>query len=187
MKYQGPKYTVTIPVKPYVYRFLEINYGVPVNFSNHPKTHYLFRELLKKQPVITKPYQNYTLRDYTSEIEVYMTEFDFYTYGWEISPISVIRFGYEFEGRAKLLMRNMVAMYHAVGLPINLSIQKFQERFDFPEDFWKYEALKKDFYRNGNKQNIDFDNEIFKKLEKIILLSLSDLGTVSKNAINYYD
>jgi len=64
---------------------------------------------------------------------------------------------------------------------------KFQNRFIFEEEVWHYEAIKKDIYRNGKVELIDFNNEIFKKIEKIVLRNLYDLGTLSKQAIKEYE
>ncbi|MBK6285809.1 MAG: hypothetical protein IPF54_26840 [Draconibacterium sp.] len=52
---------------------------------------------------------------------------------------------------------------------------------------WHYEAIKKDIYRNGKVELIDFNNEIFKKIEKIVLRNLYDLGTLSQQAIKEYE
>ncbi len=46
-------------------------------------------------------------------------------------------------------MRSIVGMYHGVGFLYTISIRRFQERFGFLEDDWSFEAIKKDFYRNG--------------------------------------
>ena len=36
------KFNITVPVKPYVKRFLENNYGNPVDFRNHPRESEMF-------------------------------------------------------------------------------------------------------------------------------------------------
>jgi len=84
-------------------------------------------------------------------------------------------------------MRNIVGIHVSLGMPINKSIEKFQERYRFYEDIWKYEAIKKDFFRNGRLERVDFDEEIFHKIEKIILHNLYDLGTIGKQVIKEYE
>jgi hypothetical protein len=74
-----------------------------------------------------------------------------------------------------------------MGMPPFISIARFQERFSFDENSWQYETIKKDFYRNGMKEPLDFNGEIFNKIEKIVLHNLYDLGTISKKAIKEYD
>lgn len=84
-------------------------------------------------------------------------------------------------------MRNVVGVNYALGTPINKSIERFQKRFKFDEDVWRYDAIKKDFYRNGQVEIVDFENEIFMKIEKIIMRNLYKKGTVSKKIFEYYE
>ena len=84
-------------------------------------------------------------------------------------------------------MRSFVGVYVALGLPPYKSINKFQERFEFDETYWPYESIKKDFYRNGSNDKIDFEGEIFDKIEKIVLRTLSDSGTISTLAKRRYE
>jgi hypothetical protein len=188
MKQASPqKFTITIPVKPYVKRFIEINYGLPADFTNDPQTNKFFQELLRKpNSTYDKKYPD-VICTYTTEIEVLISEHDFYRYGWELTKTDIVAFGKRFEDRAKVMMRSVVGVNIGLGLPINKSIERFQDRFLFCEDTWRYEAIKKDFYRNGQVELVDFDNEIFLKIEKIIMRNLYDLGTVSKKAINDYE
>jgi hypothetical protein len=83
-------------------------------------------------------------------------------------------------------MRTYIGVNISLGVPINKSILKFQNRFVFDEEVWHYEAIKKDIYRNGKVDLIDFNNEIFKKIEKIVLRNLYDKGTLSKSGINRF-
>ena len=177
------KFTLQIQVKPYVKKFIETNYGVPVDFTKFPEEHLHIKKLLKKPnhrfDSRIKDFSN----PYTDIIEVLISEDDFYRYGWELTKTNTVVFGKHYENRAKFFMRTLVGIYTSLGLPIFKSIQKFQEKFDFTEDDWKYEAIKKDFYRNGIKENIDFDNEIFNKIENLIMVHLSELGTIAPNTI----
>lgn len=177
---QAPlKFTVQVPVKPYVKKFIESNYGSPVSFASHQEENYFFLQLLK-QPCIRRDVQtNDLLNPYTEILEIFISEDDFYRYGWELTKTNILIFGKFFEHRAKFFMRNIVGIYYGLGLPIYKSIKKFQTTFEFDEDAWKYDSIKKDFYRHGNTRNIDFDNEIFHKIENIILDNLYDAGTIS--------
>jgi hypothetical protein len=188
MRQQPPqKFTVSIPVKPYVKRFIEINYGMPADFTEDPHIHKFFQELLRKpDSSYDKKYPD-TICTYTTETEVLISEHDFYRYGWELTKTNIVAFGRRFEDRAKAMMRSIIGVNIGLGLPINKSIEKFQDRFQFHEDIWKYEAIKKDFYRNGQVELVDFDNEIFRKIEKIILRNLYDLGTISNKAKKHYE
>lgn len=187
MRSTPQKFFIQIPVKPYVRRYLEINFDYPINFSKDSVSHKFVQALL------TKPnnYQDKKYPDqictYTELVEVVISQHDFYKYGWELTKTDTVAFGRFFEDRAKTLMRSVVGVYHGIGLPIKTSIVKFQDRFGFDEDTWSYQTIKKDFYRNGSVEVVDFDNEIFKKIEKIILRNLYSLGTISKQVIKEYE
>lgn len=184
---ETPKFFVTVPVKPYVRKFLEINYGTPVNVLSDPTTHKFVRDLLKKPNSRFDSKYPDSICTYTTEVEVVISEDDFYRYGFELTKTDVVAFGKHFEDRAKVMMRSLVGVYSGIGLPIKDAILKFQERFSFDEEDWSYETIKKDFYRNGEQQRIDFNNEIFSKIERIILVNLSAIGTVSQRVIKRYE
>ncbi|NQU51034.1 MAG: hypothetical protein HQ522_00690 [Bacteroidetes bacterium] len=181
------KFTIAIPVKPYVKRFIELNYGYPVDFSSDNEAYKYLQNLLRKPSRNRDCQITDTFCTYTAVLEVLISEHDFYRYGWELTKTNVVAFGKRYEYRAKTMMRTMVAIYHGLGLPIFKSIKKFQELFEFEEDDWRYEAIKKDFYRNGFNQKVDFEDEIFLKIEKIILRNMYDLGTISKEIIKEHE
>ena len=187
MKQTQQRFIVSIPVKPYVSRYLEINYGSPIDFTSDPSVNKFFQDLLQKPDSSRDKQYPETIFTYTEVVEVLISERDFYRYGWELTKTNIVAFGKRFEEQAKVLMRSMVGVYHGLGLPVFKSIDKFQNRFQFDEDVWKSEAIKKDFYRNGHKEQIDFDNEIFSKIEGIILRNLYELGTISKQAKKEYE
>jgi hypothetical protein len=177
------KFTVTVPVKPYVKQFLNINYGLPLDFCTDPRTNEFFLKLLKKSNFSRDNMYPEFIIAYSQEVEIFISEHDFYRFGWELSKTDTVAFGKYFENRAKIFMRTMVGIYTAIGLPAKNSITKFQGRFYFDEDIWAYESIKKDFYRHGFNESIDFEGEIFKKIEKIVLRNLYDLGTISNKTI----
>lgn len=181
------KFSVTVPVKPYVKRFLEINYGLPVDFTQNAVTNKFFQGLLSKpNTYFDKKYPDIFCY-YTQVVEVWISEHDFYRYGWELSKTNIVAFGRYFEDRAKMMMRSIVGVHIGLGLPINKSIIKFQDRFHYDEDVWPYQTIKKDFYRNGMVEVVDFDKEIFNKIEKLIMRNLYNLGTISKQVIKQYE
>ena len=181
------KFVVTIPVKPYVKRFLSINHGNPVDLTSDPETNRFFLNLLKKPSTSRDKQYPEQISTYTETVEVLISQHDFYRFGWELTRTDIVSFGRRFEDRAKCLMRSFVGVYVALGLPPFRSIAKFQERFQFDESSWQYETIKKDFYRNGMKDPLDFNNEIFSKIEKIVLHNLYELGTISKRAKSVYE
>lgn len=186
-KSNNQKFVVAIPVKPYVKRFIEVNYGLPADFSHDQDLSRLVNRCLKKPDTRYEKKYDQGICTYTETLEILISQDQFYRYGWEFSKTDVVAFGQEVESSAKTLMRSMVGVYHAIGLPINVSIEKFQTRFGFDEDVWNYQTIKKDFYRNGTKNPISFDDEIFKKIEQICLVNLYNQGTISKKGIKEYE
>ena len=180
-------FTVSIPVKSYIKQFLVTNCGNPVDLSNLPDLLLILRRCLKK-PINTwnSCYKN-EFKKHSETIDIIISENDFYRYGWELSKTDIIAFGKEVEIKVKCAMRTTVGIYIGLGLPINTSIYKFQQQFNFNEDTWAYESIKKDFYRNGQKEIISFEDEIFKKIEKLIIFNLSDKGTISTKFLNEYE
>ncbi len=184
---QAPKFFVHIPVKPYVARFLRLNFGYPINFCTDPASHKFLQNLLHKPDTSRDRQYPDQICTYTDEVEVIISEHDFYRYGWELTKTDTVAFGRYFENRAKTLMRNIVGVNVSAGLPLKTSILRFQERYGFDEDTWSYETIKKDFNRNGFTDKIDFETEIFKKIERIVLRNLYGLGTISKTMITAYE
>ena len=187
MKQLPQKFTVSIPVKPYVKRFLEINYGTPVDFTQNTQGNKFFQSLLRKPNTCDDKKYPDTICTYTEVVEILISEHDFYRYGWELTKTNTVAFGKYFEDKAKAMMRSIIGVNIGLGIPINKSIERFQKRFRFDEDVWHYEAIKKDFYRHGQIELVDFEDEIFIKIEKIIVRNLYDLGTVSKQLIKQYE
>jgi hypothetical protein len=185
-KLPANQFNIVIPVKPYVKRFIELNYGDPVYFHPDKDDYEKLRSCLKDSRKADSRFPPRTCT-YSCEITVLLSERDFYRYGWEMSHVNIIKFNAIFEARAKYLMRSMVGIYHGLGLPVNVSITKFQDRFYFDENVWPYDSIRKDFYRNGNNYKVDFDNEIYLKIEKIVLTNLSGCGTITPSFISDYE
>jgi len=67
------------------------------------------------------------------------------------------------------------------------AILLFQENFGYSEEIWSYDSIKKDFFRNGPQQKVNFMSEITKKTNHIILGNLSDLGTISRKLLKDHE
>ena len=75
-----PKFFVMIPVKPYVRQFIDVNYGTPANLVDDPAVHTFFKKLLKKPSVRFDTKYPAPLCTYKEEVEVIISEDDFYKY-----------------------------------------------------------------------------------------------------------
>lgn len=168
------KFVVTIPVKPYVKRFVELNYGLPADFTKHPD---IQKEVIRclKKPRTRKDmqYESQQLCTYTETLEIAISQDYFYRYGWEFSKTDTVTFGKIFESTIKCKMHNVVSIYRGIGLSIKESIQKFQEHYSMEEEYWSYESIKKEYYRRRPKNEIDFFIDIIDKIDNLFMELLS--------------
>lgn len=184
---------VILPVKPYVKRFLELNFGyedvngdILVQLKADKKLYNHFRRCLKKPCFRYDKARCSEISNYYNEtVEIVITEDDFYRYGWELSKTDIVAFGKEIESNVKFFMKNMVSFYSS-HMDLAKAIKLFQDKYGFTEDIWQYDSIIKDFQRNGLKIKIEFSSEITEKIEKIVLVNLSEKRTISQQMINNY-
>ena len=167
------KFVVTIPVKPYVKRFIELNYGSPADFTKCPELQKEVHRCLRK-PVTEydRQFEN-KLTTYTQNLEIVISQDNFYRYGWEFSKSDIVSFGKIFEYRIKSQMHLTVTVYRGLGLSTKKSILKFQEYFSMEEEYWKYESIVKEYYRKKQDVEIDFFGEIIEKINHLFMSTLS--------------
>ncbi len=169
-------FTITIPIKPYVKRYLVMNYSEPANLSTDQQLNNYFRRLLKKPVFRHDKYYDNLLQGsdtyYSEKIEIIISESDFYRYGWELTKTNIVAFNGEIESRVKHFMRNTVHIYENL-LSQKDAILRFQEEFGFTEDIWPYESIKKDYYRYMVPHRVNIKQEmeqlILKKINKKIM------------------
>jgi hypothetical protein len=172
------QYTVSIPIKPYSKRFLVLNYGEPADLSKNPRLNNLFRRFLKKPRYTFDKSHLKTISQkyYSEQVEIFISENDFYRYGWELSRTDTIAFNREIEELTKFLMRMTVSMYENLMMQRD-AILRFQEKFGFSEDIWPFESIKKDYCRHMVPHRVRILPEIINKMDDYFMLKLSDLGT----------
>lgn len=177
-------FTITVPVKPYVKRFLENNYGSPVNFRNHPREKDFFIRMLHRPAKEYETRYNLVMTKFSTSVSVEISENCFYRHGWEISRTDTVAFGKYFERNAKMIMRTMVGTYISFGMPISEAILTFQEHFNLQEEYWTFDSIKRDFFRYKILNEIDFKEYAFQHLEKLVILNMSGAGILSKSSVN---
>ena len=180
------KFVVTIPIKYYVKRFIELNYGLPADFSNNPDIQKELRRCLRKPDVRWDYKFNDTMCGYTEKLEILISQDDFYRYGWEFSKTDVINFGKMFEMIIKRRMREIVKIYCEVGGSIRDSIRKFQTEFSMEEEYWPYESIKKEYFRHRPDYSLSIMDELSKKINTLFLENVSPKkDRISKAKQNY--
>jgi len=177
------KCIVTVPVKPYVKRFLENNYGNPIDFRKHPRENEFFRRMLKKPDYNNEHKYKNELNKQVVTVEIQISDHDFYRHGWELSKTDIVSFGKYFEKNAKWLMHTVVGTYVSFGTPIYIAIANFQTRFQMEEEYWPYDSIKKDFFRLRDTHEIDLNHYAYRHLEQLILINMSNAGAVSESLL----
>lgn len=181
------KFNVTVPVKPYVKRFLENNYGNPVDFRNHARENEMFKRMLKK-PCLDNDHKYINeLCKQTHSVEIIISERDFYRNGWELTKTDIVSFGKHFEKQAKWLMRTVVSTYVQYGTPIDKSIMNFQNRFMMEEEYWSFDSIKKDFYRLRGSQCIDLNEYAYQHIERLIRINMQNVGVITDHGVRNYE
>jgi len=181
------KYIVTVPVKPYVKRFLENNYGNPIDFRKHPRENEFFRRMLRKPDYNNEHKYKNELNKHVLTVEIRISDHDFYRHGWELSKTDIVSFGKYFEKNAKWLMHTVVSTYVSFGTPIYIAIANFQTRFQMEEEFWPYDSIKKDFFRLRDTHEIDLNEYAYRHLEQLILINMSKAGAVTESVLKKHE
>lgn len=139
--------TIEIPVKPYIKRYLEKHFGNPVNLSGVRGLNDFFCLLLEKQS--QRFDKRSTLNLYSENIKVVITRDVFYRYGWTMTSTSIVSFNSLFEFLIKTRSRDIISVRKKEArMKVASSIRQFQIDFDFDEDNFGFDAIKKDLQRH---------------------------------------
>jgi len=160
------KFFVTIPVKPYVKRYLENNYGSPVNFEEHPLEKTFFRNIFKNPRTRWDNKYPEELKKHKEFVEVLISKDDFMRHGFKLTKTRVIEFNRRFELEIKKKVRGYVQLKKGFS-SLKESILDFQKLYNIDDDSWDYESIKKDITRHAVKPEIDFRellNNLFDEL-----------------------
>jgi hypothetical protein len=171
------KFTCKLPVKSYIKSYLENNCGSPADLSGLPEIYDFFVSSLRR-PRFHR--DNHSKCNYSDSIDIMISEDIFHRFGWQLSKTDTIRFNQRCEAFIKFNSRQFIMANNALGIPVSECIREFQQLYNFSEDSFSYETIKKDFDRHGTKASIKLIRDFRKELNTILLGNLSNLGTISK-------
>jgi hypothetical protein len=171
MKENRSKFFVSIPVKPYVKRYLEINYGSPVSFDDHPDEKIKLLQFLKKPNHRFDQMYCEELKHHTEFVEVLISRDDFMRYGFELSKTDIISFGKRYEGTIKMVAKLYIQFKKGYS-NLKDSVIDFQKLYDLDDDHWDYESIKKEIDRNGIKPDINFREQVNKSFNEFFLKNI---------------
>lgn len=158
-------YTVEIPCKPYVKRFIEKSCGNPADLKNFQDLQSIFMEQLKKG--CKESYVDVPMI-YSDVVLVSISEYSFYRYGYELDKGGMLRFNARAEWLAKSEMRMLVTFGVISGYKAVESIHMFQEEQGYSEEIWSYESIRKDFNRHAHKDLIRLRRTYMRKMRDLI-------------------
>ena len=164
------EFVVTIPVKPYVKRFIELSYGLPADFSKSKEIQEMIHRYLKKPCTrYDRKYNTFQLSKYSENIEIVISKYYYNHYGCEFSITDSIEFGRYFEFKAKDEMNKLIEVSLSLGKSLKTSIVDIRERLGFDESQWKYESIKKDFNKHRSIYGaINLKEEIYKSVMNLL-------------------
>lgn len=187
------RYFVYLPCKPYVKQYLLHNFGSPdedwpeaISLSQDRFLSKEFKERLIKNSSRYDSKYGEMVR-YSVVVPVEVRRDDFYRYGWSLSGSDVVSFCSIVETRVKSMLCTYLDVHKSLGVPIATAIRKFQAKYDFPEDVWPTDSMRREYNRNGNKQPIDLCGDFFDKINHIVMVNLSRNGTISQQGLNVYE
>ncbi len=152
-------FSVSIHVKPYVKKYLENRFGDPVDLSGDKHINKYFLNLLDKNSYrFDKRIFVFGKNAYKEEVTILISEDAFERFGFDLSKTSIIDFNNFIEEYIKTQSRLFVGVCSGLGVKVAVAIRNFQNIFQFEEDDFAFETIKKDIQRNG------FTSDYFKKL-----------------------
>jgi len=160
------KFTIKLPCKSWVFKYIENNFGNPANFHSN-----LFLSNLIKNS-IEKPrgHRHKVINSqYTKEIEIEISSEQFYSFGWELSQKSIIEINRIIELQIKALCLIFVSISTSFGKSIKDSIFDFQKQINFTDTDWNYHSIAK--YLQRNLPKYDFK----KNLDNFLTQTINDV------------
>jgi hypothetical protein len=179
------KFTVTVPCKTYVKRFLEINFGNPVDFSNNPKHSKYFTSLLKKPNKRFDSKYPENMNAYSSQVEVLIRQDVFYRYGWEISRSNIVDFNTYFGSIIKDTSHLYITFKRGFS-ELKQSIIDYQNLLDLGEDYWQFESIKKEIDRHAPKIKPDFSDAINQYFDNLFLDIAKNRNLITEKGVKHY-
>ncbi|KAA6352407.1 hypothetical protein EZS27_000357 [termite gut metagenome] len=188
------RYFVYLACKPYVKQYLINNYGD--GDSNNPDAVSFFcdKELQNRfRSMLRKPNDNlrcFSLVRSHAVVPIEIRKDDFYRRGFMLPDAESALFCSFIEAKIKLLMCTYIDTHVAIGLPIASVIRNFQRQYDFPEDSWSYDTIRREYNRKKHvkvKEDRNLADEFFQKINKILMLNLSEIGTITAKGFERYE
>lgn len=131
--------SIDLPCKPYVAHYLRAKFGHTCQLSRKTAEGKMLFNLLSR----ARHERDNVAAKYTTHVQVLLSEGIYLRHGWELTPTAIA----EFNGWLEEILKERFAVHvdalTRYGIKKAVAIRDFQDVYDFPEDVWKYETLKK--------------------------------------------
>lgn len=193
MKKTKDRFVCWVPCKPYVKQFLLQNFNAPdekwseiVNLSTDKQLQHEFRKRLTN-PCGRFDNKYTSLARYSTTVPIEISKDDFYRCGWALTNTEAVGFCIMIERKVKAMLCTYLDVHRTFGIPVSVAIRKFQKKFGFSEDIWPYDSIRREYNRNGLKEENLLATELFEKINQIIMVNLSRNGTISQQGLKVYE
>lgn len=193
MKRNKDRFVCWVPCKPYVKQFLLQNFNAPddkwaeiVNLGADKQLQHEFRRRLT-HPCGRFDNKYSSLSRYSVVVPVEISRDDFYRYGWALTNTEAVGFSTIVERRVKTMLCTFLDVHKSFGIPLSVAIRKFQAKFGFSEDIWPYDSIRREYNRNGMKEDNPLAAQLFQKINQIVMVNLSRNGTISQQGLKVYE
>lgn len=193
MKKVKDRFVCWVPCKPYVKQYLIQNFNSPdtkwpeiVNLSQDKQLLQDFRKRLTN-PCGRFDNKYSSLSRYSTTVPIEMSKDDFYRYGWALTNTEAVGFCTIVERRVKTMLCTYLDVHRSFGIPVSVAIRNFQAKFGFSEDVWPYDSIRREYNRNGLKDEEPLAAQLFQKINQIIMVNLSRNGTISQQGLKMYE
>lgn len=163
-------YTIDLRVDPLVAGWIDRNfnkvrgcYRMGDSFWYGLVSSLLYQSHVKKPTVLPEKYSGFV------PIKLAVTEYDFYHYGWEVSPMQELRFSRLI--RSFIIdecLRNVAIMRARYDIPLSQAITDCTVFFNLEEEHLKYETLRKIYQRKYQ--------EVESRYRDLDIASVSEFG-----------
>ena len=196
MRKARERYFVWLWVSPFVKQYLLTNFAVDdanctdlVNISSDRYLVVLFRSrLIKPSNRYDKRIESsgsYKFRNVKVALEI--TKSDFVEHGWSLSPTDASALSKALEIRCRTILLTYLSAAYMINPNLSACIQKFYEVYQFSEDTWPSDSIRRIWNRDRTIDKATLKTDIDDKINKIILVQLFRNGTISQQGLKTYE
>jgi hypothetical protein len=140
-------FTIEIPCKPWIKKYLAANFGAKPNLKEDPCLYHFFIRLLKRS--LTMQDHRIDLSKYRSNVTVLFSEDVFRRVGFRLSKTDIEAFNVFCEGYIKKQLIIHIDSHLRYNDNLANAIRTAQEEFDFSDDDFQFDSIKKYYVRNS--------------------------------------